>query len=414
MADLFATPKIYLTTLVSMPSLSPLIRGRAITFLGILFVALGLRDSATAVSPILASISVDIPFQAVTIGLLGMVAPVTFAIFSLLTPVIATKLGLEWSVLLATGFIALGEFARALSHDTAGFLAWSIVTMAGTGAANVLLPPLVKKFFPDRIPAMSTVYLFAAVVGSVIPAYLAGPLAESSDWRVSISMWGYIAAVAIVPWALLLIRERGTASTYRQPFDAQLTRRVWSSLPAWGMSVSFGIAAFNCYIMWGWLPIMLQERTGMTQRESGSMLALYTAMALLTSLLGPGVISKMRSMTPVLIFGMASTIVGALGLWFVPHAAPALWSILSGFTVILFTLGFVLINLRTSNPAGAVALSGMVQAVGYSMGALGPLIVGLVRSASTDWTWVFVVIIISALTGSFSIVAVKKKTMVDA
>jgi CP family cyanate transporter-like MFS transporter len=166
--------------------------------------------------------------------------------------------------------------------------------------------------------------------------------------------------------------------------------------------------------MWSWLPVLLQEHAGMSQGDSGLMLALYSAVALFTSLFGPGLISRLTSMAPVVIGGMLVTIVGALGLWFAPTFAPWLWSLLSGGVVIMFTIGLVLINLRTSGPAGAVALSGMVQGVGYLIGALGPLVVGIIHSYATDWTWEFIVIIASALVGIFPLIALRKKVMVDA
>jgi CP family cyanate transporter-like MFS transporter len=131
-------------------------------------------------------------------------------------------------------------------------------------------------------------------------------------------------------------------------------------------------------------------------------------------LFGPGIIARLTSMAPVIIAGMAVTIAGALGLWFAPTFAPWLWSLLSGGVVIMFTIGLVLINLRTSSPAGAVAVSGMVQGVGYLVGAVGPLVVGIIHSYVHDWTWEFILIIASALVGIFPLIVLRKKVMVDA
>jgi CP family cyanate transporter-like MFS transporter len=75
----------------------------------------------------------------------------------------------------------------------------------------------------------------------------------------------------------------------------------------------------------------------------------------------------------------------------------------------------VLINLRTTTQAGAVALSGMAQGVGYLMGALGPLAMGVVRSLSGDtWAIAFIIIIASALVGIFPMVVLRRGLMVDA
>ena len=390
-------------------------RGRFLVFAGIVVVAFGLRSAATAVSPILLTIEEDIPFDSFTFGLLGTLVPFTFAIFGAITPALARRLGLEWSIIVAAGVLGLGEIARAMSNETGSFLAWTFVSLAGTGAANVLLPPLVKKFYPDRIGGMSTIYVFIAVLGSVVPAYLAAPVASLADWRLSISLWGYIAVLAVLPWIGQIIKERGRATLLHQVSHTAVTGRVWRSTTAWAITVSFAIATFNCYIMWAWLPIMLQERAGMSEADSGFMLALYTAMALPNSILVPLLLVRAKSASSLVFFGMAVTIIGALGLWFLPATVTWLWVVLSGFGAILFVISLVLINLRTTTQAGAVALSGMAQGVGYLMGALGPLAMGVVRSLSGDtWAIAFIIIIASALVGIFPMVVLRRGLMVDA
>jgi CP family cyanate transporter-like MFS transporter len=343
-----------------------------------------------------------------------MLAPFTFAIFGALTPALARRLGLEWSIIVAAGVIAVGELARALSDDTGSFLVWTFVSLAGTGAGNVLLPPLVKKFYPDRIGGMSTIYVFMAVLGSAIPAYLATPIASATDWRISIGLWGYIAVLALFPWVGQIIKERGHATHLQQVSNVGVTGRVWRSRAAWAITISFAIASFNCYIMWAWLPIMLQERAGMSESESGLMLALYTAMSLPNSVITPLLIVRAKSPSWLFLFGMAVLIIGALGLWFLPATLTWLWVALSGFGVIFFTITLVLINLRTTSQAGAVALSGMSQGVGYMIGALGPLAVGLIHSLTSDWTLEFVIIIAVALAGIFPLMVLRRKVMVDA
>lgn len=394
---------------------APLIRGRVLTFVGIALAALGLRSAATAVSPILLSIEKNITFAPADLTLLGMLAPLAFAVFGALTPWAVRRLGLETVMVISLIVLGGGEIARALVNHPGQFLALSFVSMAGTGAVNVLLPPMVKKYFGNRIPAMSMVYLFLAVVGSVIPAYLASPIANAADWRTSISAWGYIAIVAALPWIAVLMRNRADKTTALPSVtDPGAAKRVWRSPASWAITVSFGIAAANCYIMWQWLPTILQERSHLDEATSGLMLAIYSAVALPNSIFGTMLIARAKSMTGPSIYGMSVLIVGALGLWFFPTTVPLLWVILSGMGVIFFTIGLVLINLRTSTQSGAVALSGMVQGVGYLIGAVGPLLVGLAHGISGNSDADFIIIIASALIGVFPLVALRKKVMVDA
>ena len=391
--------------------------GRILALIGIVLVALGLRDAATAVSPILLSIEKDIPFHDVGIGVLAMLAPFAFAVVGTLTPPVSRRLGLEWSTICATALIGAGQVVRAFAPDSTWFIAWSFVSLAGTGAANVLLPPLVKKYFPDRIGSVSTAYLFAAVVGSVMAAYLAAPLAESTDWRTSVATWGFVAIVAVVPWLAAAIRRPSRHAAASVPpavaHNPRVTKLVWSSPASWALVASFTIATVNCYIMWGWLPLYLQERLGMSEADSGTMLGLYTLMAVPSSLLGPTLISRARTLAPFVVYGMVVLISGGLGLWLIPDQVTWLWVALSGLGVIFFNITLVSINLRTSSPVGSVALSGMTQGVGYLVGAIGPLIIGFIHHSVNDWTPVFLIIIGSALVGLFPLTVLHRHTPVD-
>ena len=60
--------------------------------------------------------------------------------------------------------------------------------------------------------------------------------------------------------------------------------------------------------------------------------------------------------------------------------------LLIGSGSILFPVSLVLINARTRTHGGTVALSGFAQGVAYALGALGPLLVGLLHDASGGWT----------------------------
>jgi CP family cyanate transporter-like MFS transporter len=51
----------------------------------------------------------------------------------------------------------------------------------------------------------------------------------------------------------------------------------------------------------------------------------------------------------------------------------------------MFPLSLVLINLRTRSHEASAALSGFVQSVGYTVGALGPFAVALIRELSGGW-----------------------------
>src|SRR5690606_20075410 len=79
---------------------------------------------------------------------------------------------------------------------------------AGVGMGNILLPPLVKKHFPDRLGAMMTIYTTAMALSTFLPPLVAVPVADAAGWRVSLAMWGVFALAGTIPWVLMLLRGR--------------------------------------------------------------------------------------------------------------------------------------------------------------------------------------------------------------
>ena len=201
--------------------------------LGILIVALNLRTAVAAFSPIAGQIALDIPLSPVALGVLGMLPPVCFAVFGIFTPVFTRRFGLERVLIVALLAIALGQGLRGLSVAAPMLLAGSAVTFAGFGIGNVLLPPLVKKYFPDRIGLMTTLYATTLSVSTFLPPLLAVPVADAAGWQLSLGMWGVLAVVALVPWLALTIGHRSDTSELPEEAQPQLLVRVWRSTLGW-------------------------------------------------------------------------------------------------------------------------------------------------------------------------------------
>jgi CP family cyanate transporter-like MFS transporter len=74
----------------------------------------------------------------------------------------------------------------------------------------------------------------------------------------------------------------------------------------------------------------------------------------------------------------------------------------------------VLINLRTRTHAGSVALSGFTQGLGYTLGALGPLAVGLLHQLTGGWTVALIVLLATALAAAAAgAVVARPRTLED-
>jgi len=395
--------------------------GRAAAYAGILLVALGLLTAVTSYSPLAASISADIGLTDVTYGLLGTVGPFMFAFASLITPFVVRRISLEWTIVIAAAMIGAGQILRAFAGESVGFFAWSIVAMLGIGASNMLLPPLVKRFFPDRIVSVSTVYLTVMVFSTIYPPLLAVPIAQWVGWRGAVGVWGVIEAVAVLPWLIAIFTHRASAvpSTHAAPqlttsVDHRVvTRRVWSHPTSWAMLVMYAMSTINFYTVVAWIPTILGETAGIEPAVAGELLALYAAVGIPIGFFVAPLVAKVRNLGLLYVVVAVCVIVGYLGLWFMPGTAPWLWMLLAGISPTIFSITLVATNFRTSNELGGVTLTGMVAFGGYFIGGFAPLVVGVFAANNLPWSVTFIMLIASMLVVIGVNFALRRRVLVD-
>lgn len=210
------------------PTLRPrsLWQGRALVLAGIVLSAFTLRTAVTSLTPLLDSLGSEFGFGPTMTGVFGMVPTAAFAAFGVLTPAIAHRLGLERAALTAMVLAALGLLARSFAGDTWQLLVASVVALSGMGIGNVVLPPLVKRYFADRVGAVSSLYITVLQLGTILPALAAVPLAQAAGWRVSLGSWSLVAVAAALPWIAALWMERYGRSAQARALAAAHDRAV--------------------------------------------------------------------------------------------------------------------------------------------------------------------------------------------
>ena len=144
-----------------------------------------------------------------TIGILGMLPTAAFGLFGFLTPYVIRWASLEKLIVALIVVGIVGQIARVMAPNTPLFLVFSVVAFGGLGAGNVLLPPLVKKYFPAKIGLMTALYVTAHLRwhGAAGPARRSPsptPPAGSSPWPA----WAGISTIALIPWLVALFSPR--------------------------------------------------------------------------------------------------------------------------------------------------------------------------------------------------------------
>ena len=377
-------------------------QGRGLILAGIVLSAFTLRTAVTSLTPLLDSLGRDFGFGPTMTGVFGMVPTAAFAVFGVLTPAIAHRLGLERAALSAMALAALGLLARAFAGDTWQLLIASAIALSGMGIGNVVLPPLVKRYFADRVGAVSSLYITVLQLGTILPALAAVPLAQAAGWRTSLGSWSLVAVAAALPWIATLWMERyGRSAQARALCEAhdravtgadeapELTApaprgRPWRSSVAWGMALMFGMTSLITYSMFTWLPKLLVEAGG-SPALGGSMVALFSTLGLIAALALPALAVRIANPFPVVLVCVLMYLGGFAGLLWAPMSLTLLWVAMLGLGPSTFPLSLTLINLRTRTQAGSAALSGFMQGLGYSISCIGPLLFGWLHERSHGW-----------------------------
>lgn len=386
--------------------LLPLWAGRTVVLLGIVLVSANLRSAATSLSPIIGAVSKDVPLSAIGLGVIGMLPPIMFAVAGLFAPRLARRMGLEVSIIVAIVALVISFSARALASGFGVLFASTLVALGAAGIGNILLPPIVKRYFPDRIGLVTSLYATAVAAGTALPPAIAFPIADAAGWRLSLAVWAMLALVSLPPWIIVLIQRRRST---KASLDDQLPEleepepgmlgRVWHSRVAWMIAIVFSLTSFEAYSLFAWLPKLLVDQVGVSPLEAGLLLAFWGALGMVASFVAPILVARLANVGWVLHVGGAGFMVGFLGLLLAPGVSPWLWVGLCGIGQIVFPACLALINVRTRTHEGSIALSGFAQAVGYSIAALGPLLVGILHDTTHGWN--ASLILLAATSGLF-------------
>jgi CP family cyanate transporter-like MFS transporter len=372
-----------------------------LTVLAIVTLAMNLRSGVTSLGPVLGEISGYWQLSGAVQGMLTALPAVCFGAIGAAAPVLARRWGSERLVVVALATSSVGLVARAAATSVPGFLVASVLALSGAAIGNVLLPPLVARYFPDRVGGVTALYTTALALGMTGGAALTVPAEQAlgGGWRYGLGVWALLAAVALPPW-LMLAAERRTAAARSTPAPSVPAPRggagrggerrgapvppLYRSASVRALTMFFGCQALNAYVVLGWLPTVLAD-AGLDHRAASLPVAAIGALSVPLSLLLPGLAVR-RTARCWLVAGTSAAYAGGyLGLLCAPAAAPWLWAVLFGLGNGAFPLAATMIGLAARRAELATSLSALVQGGGYLVAAAGPALVGVLHQASGGW-----------------------------
>ncbi|GAA1853847.1 MFS transporter [Pseudonocardia ailaonensis] len=384
-----------LTAPVSRPGTSrgPLL-GTALLAVAVVLVALNLRAAVTSASSLLGDVRLGVGGSAAWASVLTTAPTLCFAVAGVAAPWLARKVGLARAIGIALAVLVAGLLLRVLG-GAGVMLGLTFVACAGIAVANVLVPVVVKESFPLRIGLMTGIYTAAlqgsGAIGSALTPPLEGPL---GGWRPVLALWGGVALVALLIWAVAARHGSPVASR-----DARRTsfRTVLHSRTAWAVMAFMGLQSFLAYVVMGWLP-QVYIGAGLDKGTAGLMLSIATLVPVPLSLVVPAIVARRRSQSGWIVVLTVPPMLGAIGLMLAPATLPWLWALLLGSGFAAFSVAMTLIALRSRDPETAATLSAFAQGAGYLIASFGPLLFGLLHDATGGWT-VSLLLLLGALCG---------------
>ncbi|MGY0063003.1 CynX/NimT family MFS transporter [Streptomyces sp. LZ34] len=368
---------------------------RRLVVLGLVLAAVNLRPAVTSLGPLLEEVRADLGMSGTVAGLLTSMPAACFALFGVAAPRLARRWGPGAVVCAGLVAITAGLAVRPLVGGTAAFLAASALALAGIAVGNVLMPVIVKRWFPDRVGTMTGVYSMALSLGTAVAAAVTVPVTDAlgGGWRAGLGAWAALTAVAVLPW-LVLGRNRTGGSAATEATAAPATApvaapapartRITKSPTAWALAVFFGLQATGAYITMGWMPQVFRD-AGVSAPTAGLLLAVTMVMGVPLSFVLPPVAARLRSQGPLVAILGAFGLGGYAGLWLAPAQGAWVWAVLLGVSNCAFPLALTMIGMRARSAAGVVRLSAFAQSTGYLLSIPGPLLVGALYQHSGGW-----------------------------
>lgn len=366
-------------------------RGLALIAVAIVLTGLNLRTAVTSVGPVLEEIEGGLGISSGLAGLITTMPVVCFAAIGFAGPTLSARY--RDSHVLAGALIAMviGLAVRSLAGGFPVFLAGTAVAMAGGALGNVLLPGLVKRYFPDRTGPLIGAYSTALGVGGAAAATAAQPIADAAGgdgWRWALAVWAIPALIAAAVWLAVPAMRDASRSTH----TAVRMRALVHSRTAVALTVFFGVQALQAYVVIGWSAQYLRD-SGLSAGTAGLLLGLNSVVGLPLSAVIPSLTVRPRLQRPLLIAFVAAYVVGWVGLWQSPTTAPWLWMTLIAVGMGTFSMVLTLIGLRARTPETTAALSTVSQGWGYLIAGSGPLLVGVLHDVTGNYTGMFVLVL---------------------
>jgi CP family cyanate transporter-like MFS transporter len=372
--------------------------GRFILGASLVLIAFNLRALFSSASALLPEIRTDLGLSATGASLLTTLPVACLGLFSPLAPRLAQRIGSERTLLGVLVLLALGTAMRGLQSVPLLFLGTAIAGGC-IAVGNVLLPGLVKRDFADRTALMTGFYTMALCASAAGAAGLTLPAERlfGGSLEAALAVWALPAFVVALIWL-----PQALAGSRQVRHAGFRVDGLWKDPLAWKVTLFMGLQSALAYCVFGWLVPILRER-GLDGVTAGAIVSVSVMVQAASCLVAPHVAMRGKDQRVINASLCIVAVIALLGLLFAPLSTVWIWAVLQGVGQGgLIAVAMTAIVLRSRDAHVAAHLSGMAQCVGYLLAAIGPLVVGLIRSWTGSFSWSAVLFVLLGLAAAIN------------
>lgn len=218
----------------------------ALAVAAILLAAANLRGGIVVVGPLVEDIKQGLGFNARQFSMLTTLPLICFGVISALVPALTRRFAPPLLVLGALLLIMLGAALR-ITPTFLLILCGTLALGCAIALLNVLIPGLVKAYFPRQPGLMTGLYSVTLSIGAGLGVYLAVPMREAfTDWRAPMLLWALLPLLCLPPWLYLLrVHVRSYQPRSQGP-------SLWRNPRAWAITGFMGLQS-TCFYSVGHL-----------------------------------------------------------------------------------------------------------------------------------------------------------------
>jgi MFS transporter, CP family, cyanate transporter len=356
-----------------------------------------LRTAITSLPPLFPDLQAQLHLSSAELSLLAATPVICFGVVSAFTAWLNRRYGEEMILLVALILLTAGLLLRGVAPEVMLFPGTALAASA-IAVLNVLLSSMAKRRWPERAGLLIGLYLTALSIGAILSSLLSVPLYRSSGGsvRLALGVWAGPAALAVLLWlpqlryrtagpvpaadGVLPVADGGPGQA-----AARAGVKVYRYALTWQVTAFMGLQSLLYYAALSWLPTIFQDR-GASAVTAGNLLALMGVGNLATSLVVPVLAHRRPGQRALVVPSLVGTAAGLAGCLWAPLGMAPFWMLVLGVSQgSCLGLAIFFMLARAPDARVAASLSAFSQSVGYLVASVGPLMVGLLHSATGSW-----------------------------